>query len=81
MSRKCFTVWRTDASRGTFDFQAQAIHYYKNDVDILERACILFQDQYLKDKKTNHYQDQYKNYSDASIQWLEWEAWDRKTNI
>ena len=44
-----FYGWYKEASRRVFDFKKQAIHYCKNDVDILSTGCIKFREEFLSE--------------------------------
>ncbi|CAG5896577.1 unnamed protein product [Menidia menidia] len=48
-----FDVWYNEASKGSFDFQKEALHYCKNDVEILYKGCVKFREEFFKETNVN----------------------------
>ncbi|CAG5950745.1 unnamed protein product [Menidia menidia] len=50
--RQRFDTWYCEASKGSFDFQKEALHYCKNDVEILYKACMKFREEFFLRRHT-----------------------------
>lgn len=57
--REKFIVWHDEQeqARYLFDFQEEIVHYCKQDVNILRRACILFRQEFLDCSKVCPFSD------------------------
>ncbi|KAM9741015.1 uncharacterized protein ACNS7B_012259 isoform 1-T1 [Menidia menidia] len=51
--RQRFDTWYSEVSKGSFDFQKEALHYCKNDVEILYNGCLKFREEFFKETHVN----------------------------